>query len=329
MDDPPALSLAPRRVVPLWRKLLPLIGIVLLAWVLSHLDLRGMGAAIKRVSVPVLVLSSASFMLNTLIKAARWHGLLRTQGIILPARVTLAAVLSGQFYGQVTLGRVGEFFRVEALLERGVSAGAALASSIFDRVLDLFVVLLVGGVLGALVLGNMQIAAAATVLMFAAALGLWFILSSLGAPDSGLVQRVRENLAARPLLWRIAKLVAELAQGIHPMIRPQSLLRALLWTSIAWFFYYAALFVLADGLGIEVSRVLLTATAAFAALSALLPITVSGLGARELIYVTLLQRYGVPGEVAAVLSLLHLFVMTLSATVFGLLGVLWRQRQRL
>jgi uncharacterized protein (TIRG00374 family) len=195
--------------------------------------------------------------------------------------------------------------------------------------LDLFVVLLVGGVLGALVLGNMRIAILASALMLAGALGAWILVSRLGAPDSRLASRAHENLAARPLLWRVTKLVSELARGIHPMLRPGPLLRALAWTSTGWVFYYTALFVLADGLGIEVSRVLLTATAAFAALSALLPITVSGLGARELIYVTLLERYGVPGEAAAVLSLLHLFVMTVSATSFGLLGVIWRQRQKL
>lgn len=45
-----------KKPVPLWRKLLPLIGLVLLAWVLSKLDLNGMRAAIARVSTPVLVL---------------------------------------------------------------------------------------------------------------------------------------------------------------------------------------------------------------------------------------------------------------------------------
>src|SRR5690349_19288798 len=109
MSETPKL---PRKAVPLWRKLLPLIGLLLLGYVLSKLDLHGMKAAISRVSVLVLVLSGASFTFNALLKAARWHGLLRAQGIVVPPRITLAAFLSGQFYGQVTLGRVGEFFRV-------------------------------------------------------------------------------------------------------------------------------------------------------------------------------------------------------------------------
>lgn len=75
-------------------------------------------------------------------------------------------------------------------------------------------------------------------------------------------------------------------------------------------------------------RVLLTATAAFAALSSLLPVTVSGLGARELIYIQVLSARGVSGEAAATLSLLHLALMTGMAIGLGLLGSVWRARQR-
>jgi hypothetical protein len=41
-----------------------------------------------------------------------------------------------------------------------------------------------------------------------------------------------------------------------------------------------------------------------------------------------LDSHGVPNETAVVLSLLHLFVMSICATGFGFLGVVWRQRQR-
>jgi uncharacterized membrane protein YbhN (UPF0104 family) len=116
---------------------------------------------------------------------------------------------------------------------------------------------------------------------------------------------------------------------MYPMTRPAPLAEALLWTLISWSFYLSALFILADGLHITISKIVLTATAAFAALSALLPVTISGLGARELIYIAVLKQHGVADEPAAVLSLLHLFIMTISATAFGFGGVLWRSRQKL
>jgi uncharacterized protein (TIRG00374 family) len=325
----PRVLLAADRKTPRWRKVLPFAGLALLVWLLSRLNLGDMSAAIGRVTAATLLLSSAAFTTNMLIKALRWQRMLAVQGIALPPKVTLAAYLSGQFYGQVTLGRVGELFRVEALIERGVSTGAALASSILDRLLDLFLVLAAGAVLGAFVIGNAQIAAVALVLMILGGCAAWAAIAVAGNPaPSPRVNELFHGLAARPFLDRIGKLVRELAAGMYPMTRPGPLLEALVWTVIAWCFYLAALFALASGLHLAISKIVLTATAAFAALSALLPITISGLGARELIYIAVLKQHGIADEPAAVLSLLHLFIMTISSTLFGFAGVLWRSRQK-
>lgn len=323
-----AISAPRRKQAPLWRRLLPLLGLVLLALVLSRIDRAQMGAALSHVSVGVLLLSAASFSLNNFIKAFRWHRMLLAQGLQLPPQVTLAAFLAGIFYGLVTLGRVGELYRAEALMERGASAGVALASGILDRLLDVFVVLLVAAVLGAFVLGNVQVAAIALGLMIAGGAATWLFLTALGAPEpSPRVTALFDAMTRVRFLRAWHEFGRDLAKGMHPMARPRRLAEAMLWTLLGWFFYFEALFILADGLKIEVSRAVLTGTAAFAALSSLLPITVSGLGAREVIYIAVLQRYGIENEPAVAMSLLHLLVMTICAAFFGLLGAFWRSRQ--
>jgi glycosyltransferase 2 family protein len=291
-----------------------------------------MRSAISRVSGATLLLSASAFSANLFLKAFRWQRLLKAQRIELPARVSMAAFLSGQFYAQVTLGRVGEFFRVEALMERGVSAGTALASCVFDRLLDVFIVFGLGAVFATRVLADRQLAWVALFALLAAAGVLAVLLryavpAPLGAEPTRL-QSALTALEGRRFIGRLVHGFRELLQGMLPMLKPRVLAEALLWSAISWFGYFEALFQLADGLAIAVSRVLLTATAAFAALTALLPVTVSGLGARELIYIQVLETHGVPNETAVVLSLLHLFTMTVCATGFGFLGVVWRQRQR-
>jgi glycosyltransferase 2 family protein len=307
------------------RKWLPLLGLLLLGWVLARLDSGALAAAFSQISAGSLALSCAWFGGNAWLKVLRWQRLLRSQEIVLPHRVALAAFLSSQFYAQVTVGRVGEFMRIEALLERGVRPGTALAACVFDRLLDVFVVLSLGVCLGALGLGDPRIALAAGACMLVlSALGLWALsVLSRAEPARWLAPLGRSRFGARALGF-----VRELSQGVLPMLRPLPLAEAVLWTLVAWCGYFAALFALADGLQIVVSRVLLTATAAFAALSSLLPITISGLGARELIYIEVLQSRGVAAESAAALSLLHLGVMSGMAIVLGFAGSLWRARQR-
>lgn len=307
------------------RKWLPLLGLLLLGWVLSRLDRNALANAFGQISASALLLSCAWFGGNAWLKVLRWQRLLHSQNIALPHRVALAAFLSSQFYAQVTVGRVGEFLRIEALLERGVRPATALAACVFDRLLDVFVVLSLGICLGALGLADRSVAlAAAACMIVLSALGLW-TLSALGRdqPPRFLQPLTRSRFGTKALNF-----ARELARGVVPMLRPRALSEAMVWTLIAWCGYFAALFALADGLGISVSRVLLTATAAFAALSSLLPITISGLGARELIYIQVLQSRGVPAESAAALSLLHLGVMSGMAIVLGFAGSLWRARQR-
>lgn len=307
------------------RKWLPLLGLLLLGWVISRLDRAAFAAAFGKISASALLLSCLWFGGNAWLKVLRWQRLLRSQNIALPHRVALAAFLSSQFYAQVTVGRVGEFLRIEALLERGVRPATALAACVFDRLLDVFVVLSLGICLGALGLADRRVAlAAAAAMIVLSALGVWALfMLGRSQPPRYLAPLSRTRFGAKALNF-----LRELAQGVVPMLRPRALAEALFWTLIAWCGYFAALFALADGLGVQISRILLTATAAFAALSSLLPITISGLGARELIYIQVLQSRGVPAESAAALSLLHLGVMSGMAIVLGFLGSVWRARQR-
>lgn len=307
--------------LPLWRRLLPLLGLGLLAILLSRLDGQAMAAAAGRVSPRTLLAAVGAFLANLLVKAFRWHRLLRAQGHPLPAQVSLAAFLSGQFYGHVTVGRLGEFYRAEALTDRGLPAGRALSSCLVDRLFDLALVLLLGAGLGAFVLGQRRI--------WVGALAL-FGLGLLGAGALWML-RPRDPAAhtSHGPLGRARRLARDLWTGSAALIRPLPVLEATLWTCLGWLGHFGAVWILAGGMGIDADRILLTTATCMGALSALLPVTVSGLGARELIYAQILARQHVAPEAAVVLALLHLGMMTTTAIGIGLPGLLWRRRQRL
>ncbi|MEY4583338.1 MAG: hypothetical protein RL701_8041, partial [Pseudomonadota bacterium] len=232
-----------RRQPSLLRKWLPLLGLAILGWVLSRLDAKELVRAFGRVGVSALALSCAAFSLNLWLKVWRWQRLLRAQSISLPHRYALPAFLSAQFYAQITIGRVGEFLRIEALTERGVSAGTALASCVFDRLLDVILVLFTGLGLGALWLGDVRVAIAAgavalSVLLGVAALFVVFGGETYRGPGAGLLVR----LETRPSGARSLRTVRELARGMRPMLRPRALLEASAWTLAAWCCYFEALF---------------------------------------------------------------------------------------
>ncbi|MDD9934514.1 MAG: lysylphosphatidylglycerol synthase transmembrane domain-containing protein [Myxococcales bacterium] len=316
---------------PMWRRLAPLVGVALLVWILSGLQGARVMAALSSVSALHVGVAALAFSCNVLVKALRWRRMLVAQGIHVPAPITRSTFLAAVFYGQFTIGRLGELFRAEALLERGVPLGRALSSCVFDRVLDLYLVLALGAVLGALVFGEAEAALwAAGILLSATAGGLAVVAVEAGAgPDllRAPVQRLVAFVQRLPLGGGLVSSVRDLVSGVRPLLSPRPLLEAGAWTLIAWTGYFAALYALALGMGVGVGPIVLTAAATLAALSSLLPITVSGLGARELIYAELLGRHAVETEVAIVLALLHLAVMTGCVVIAGGAGIWARARQ--
>jgi uncharacterized protein (TIRG00374 family) len=268
------------------------------------------------------------FAANLVLKSFRWQRMLSVQGLRLPTKVAVAAFMSSQFYGQVTLGRVGELYRAEALVERGVPIGTALSSSVYDRVLDLGAVLIVAATLAARVLGNTRAAVVAAVCMLGLLLLGIAVLRARRLAALGPVTRLRAWLERRRGTSGLLGMLAQLVTGLGPLLRPGFLLEASLWTLVAWLGYFAALWQLAAGMGIMASRVVLTAGGALAALSALLPVTISGLGAREVIFMQVLALEHVRNPLAVALSLLHLGVMSAVTIALGLLGMLARHRQQ-
>lgn len=306
------------------RRALPLLGLLLLGYVLSKLDADRMRAAMNHVGVFDLLLACVMFGVNLWLKAWRWQRMLAWQGIALPGRVALAAFFSGQFYGQVTVGRVGELMRAEALTKAGVSTGRALSACLIDRVLDLGLVAATATVLSALLLADAAGAIVASIVLIALTLaGLRVLQAIASAHRRGTLG----TLAKKPAISRALDFLADLMEGARPLLRPLALAESLAWTSLAWTFYFATLWMLARGAEVYASFSVLTAASSLAALSTLLPITVSGLGAREVIFSQMMQTQGVANEAAVVLALLNLAVMMLTTLVLGGLGLLVRQRQ--
>jgi uncharacterized membrane protein YbhN (UPF0104 family) len=331
LESPPqatnATAPAPTPKPPRWRKFLPWLGLLLLGWLISRFNLRGLGAAFTSVSTSAIATAAAMFSVNMLLKAFRWQRMLQAQDLHLPTKTAVAAFLASQFYGQVTLGRVGELYRAEALIERGVPLGLALSSSVYDSVLDLAAVLLVAATLSALVVGNMQAAfAAAFCMLLLVAAGLAVLRASWLATLAP-VAKLRAFLDGRRGTRGLLGLLAQLLTGLGPLMRPAFLVEATLWTTAGWYLYFASLWQVADGLGITATRTALTAGASLGALSALLPVTISGLGAREAIYIQVLGLEHIDPNLAFALSILHLAVMTASVIFFGLIGLYARHRQ--
>ena len=301
-----------------------------LAWILRatglglfvFLVLRSEPAAIAGVlrRADLLPLFGAGLMIFPMIafKTARWRDLqraVRIEGISFGD--SYRAYMHGLFAGLITPGRVGEFVRVRSLTDRGAPLGSAMATVLWDRIFDVLGLLFLGSValvplagsfrglyLGSLVALGGGLLAAGIVLFGPTRRWLDRLPRPTGDPSSflgRLLQKLSEALRALLVASR--------------SFRGGLLLRVGILTLAGWAVYFLQAWLLATSIGLDIPFVSLVVAVTAAAVATFLPISVSGIGTRDVALVILFQGMGKTREEALAYSALVLAMLILNALV--------------
>lgn len=116
-----------------------LIGILLLGYVLYVVDLKEVGAQLRRIDAVSLSEAVLAFICLTLLRCWRWHVLVRSSGTTTSVRASFAACNTSIWMGLASPGRLGEFSRAMHLTQTsGKSLVETSALVTFDLLLDLF-----------------------------------------------------------------------------------------------------------------------------------------------------------------------------------------------
>ena len=311
---------------PWWRWLLPLVGVALLGVVLVRLDGTAMLLAVSALDKVAVAAAFAAFLSNVVIKGLRWHRMVRAQAIAIPVRASLIAFMEGVFYGAVTVGRIGEFVRARALVDRDVSWGRALSACVWDRLFDLAVLVLLAGTTAAYWTGDRRLVGVIVVGSAAAIVGgRWALARGVrwaeSAGDVGTDSMGEGGFASTSRGH-----LRELLLASPALVRPAVLLETTAWTVAGWIGHVGAVLFLAHGLGLRLSWIPVVTATAVGALTSLLPITFQGVGTRELVFVVVLQPEGVSTELAVLLALLTVAVMLVTSVVVGGVALVCRLR---
>jgi len=279
---------------------LHLVGLALIAWVLLTTDLAEVGAAFAGLS-PVRIAAVALLILpGAFLKSWRWERLLRGLQVRCPAaRVVFVGVYS-MALGFFSPGRVGEFTKVAFLKrEAGLSLRLGTFSVVADRVLDLFVLLLV------LVTGLVYFAWGMTL---AVALLSGFAAAFLCAGVLAVIWRFRPR---------------GLTGAVEALFRPGPVLLFLALSLAATTIHFGQNTLLAWELGLDLGFWQVGFATTLAGMVALLPVTVMGIGTREVALIYALGLFGIDRSGAVSFSLLvfaaHFFVFLFVAGAGSLL----------
>ncbi|MFQ5923031.1 MAG: lysylphosphatidylglycerol synthase transmembrane domain-containing protein [Anaerolineales bacterium] len=267
-----------------------LISLGLLVWLLSRLELQELLSIAAGIPVAVLLFSIGLLTARVLAHTFRWRSLLRGQKIHVPYR-QLLGLQYGSFFASnflpTTIG--GDVIRLVGILRETSNRVGGAASIVVDRTMGAFAMLFVLP-LSWPILGS-----------FLATLGV--VRVELPSPVRFAVRRVWDSTA----LW---------------LKEPASLAVALIASWVGIVAYLVFIWILARGLGIDVSLIQVAGVTAVTYFIALIPFTINAYGLRELSVIALYSSLGASTEQAATLALLSRFLILISSlpgayTVWG------------
>lgn len=291
------------------------VSAALIAWVLSRTDIAAIGEALRTVRPWYIVGAFALIPLGVVIGAFRWQWLLRANGV----RASIPYLIGGgcvaafvRLFLPSTIG--GDAVRVYDSWRAGASKSLAFATIGVDRLLGLFALVLLA--FGAMAFNeHVSSIPAARWFALAAAGGMLSIIAWIffvGERVPGVVLQVW-RVGPAPVRRPFEKLFSALVtfHGKHGTLASVFSLGVVLQLNVVAFYW-----LIARGLGLEITFLEMLATAPIAVFVMMIPVSINGIGLRENVWILLLGAYGFAKADAVALSWIELGLFVL----FGLLG---------
>lgn len=296
-----------------------LLGIAILVVLLARQDWGHLVGVLATARLELIAIAAVLMVSSVSLKAWRWRAILEGMSIHLHWREALEVTYSAFFIGLITPGRLGEVVKAFHLQRHhGTPVREGLLSIVADRLLDIYALLVAWVVAACCWPGEVPLALRVVgVAGLALGLGLVTVMVRAGAWLEGWLARLPD----RGRLRRLRRLDV---RGLAEVLRRGMGWRPVLFTAIPYVCLFGTGVVLGRAVGITEPVSYMVLVVASASLLALVPVTISGLGTREAVFVLLLGRHGIPSEAAMALSLLLFAVCYLLFMVLG--GGVWLAR---
>jgi hypothetical protein len=258
---------------------------------------------------------SGVILLNVLVSAIRvwrWVKLIDIQNYKMGFLEAFWSYLRSLYFGNVTPARVGELSRAHYLMKYvNVNSAVAVSSVVFDRVLDMYFMLILG-IIG-LLMSNVWTSQLWVKLVFIAMLIIMPLFVIFPDITLGFVKCFPEyrNFKERLLNW-----LNNFFDGIRYFLSPKILLPVIL-TAIIYVLFFVQCLLLAYSMGLKIDFFYLSFCVVVFSTLSVLPISVSNMGTREFVLIAMFSYIGFSKEVAVSYSLLFFVAINLTLAVLG------------
>ncbi len=290
------------------KKILPYVfGLAVLGIILYQLDTQKIVEL--ALSMNMLVLASAVLLLVPMffLKSLRWNILLRSQKIKYSTWDTFVVYLASLSFGLVTPARIGELVKLAYLRRDKHPMGKSLYTIMIDRVFDTAFLLLFSYI-GLFVFASLvekTLPFFVTILVVSVIMVLFAIFFKEVILRT--IKRVMERLLPN---HHSTKAINEVFEAFNTLNFPLIGKLAFI-TFLSYIVHFFQAFIIAHALGLEANFFLIAFALSIAALATLIPITVAGIGTRDVAFLTVFTAAGFAPELSIAFSTVML-VLTLA-----------------
>ena len=303
------------RYAHLWKWVSRALGPIILVAILFRLDFSDTIESIAQAKIIPLVLAYLILLPAIFLRSLRWRFLLISQEINLSYWESFSVYAFSIFVGTLTPGRIGEFIKALYLKQKGNSFGASFFSVFFDRVLDVFILLIFAcGALFSFDLYRIEPSLTIVFILFGIVLTstvLWFFTRGYGFKIS--LQFLRIIMPQR-IEDRVLKGFQDFCEGLWK-IKPGIFVMAIALSIFAWIVNYYAIYLCGGALGFDITFLQMSCIAAVCALVTLVPISVMGIGTRDAALILMLGKYGISEGCSVAFSTLILSMLVFNGLI--------------
>jgi uncharacterized protein (TIRG00374 family) len=296
-------------------KFISVIGILLLFYIIWKTGIGNLLSAFSAMNysyLPVIL-----FLLIPLValQAYKWNYLLRRQKINLNFLYVIKLQIISTFYELITPARIGSFIKIAYLQDRTHNLGKSSSSVVIDRALDFLVVALLAFI-GSLSLISKKFNAVYACLVIFILFTAGFIVL-LNKNATKFFAKIFYNVLLPEKFRNRAKKSFDDFYKSMPSIK--DIIYVFMVTLIFWVLVYTQAYLIALSFSIKISYIKFLVIFPISIIISLVPITISGFGAREAVLLALLGGYAEKQNIVA----FSIAWAALSLIIYPLLAILF------
>jgi len=307
-----------------WKKLLPIVGIILLIYVLWKFNIEKILAVFSTIDPFYAALCFLSVPFWLIVLNIEWQLILRKQNIHVSYTYSLKNIFIGYFYGFTTPGGFGNYLRALYLREESNAPLPKCISNIITfNTIDLITLFILSSIGGLFLLGQYP---------YLFILSLLFLFSVTAIFIFFIRQKKSKQLFEKLLQTQVFQALQRYMNDpietfYEDLPRLRDLRLPFLISFVGWFIFFSELCLIAQLFDIHVPFLTLFFILLITATIASVPVSIYGVGTRDAALVGLLSLYSVSPENCISFTLFWFTVFWVTPSIIGAFITLVEQRK--